>query len=321
MQASTAKNETRLPRAVLRRSQAIEERLKAQREPNADPVDPAPPVDPSAVITDPVDPAPQPTPPAPPPPVADPRESDPAYWKQRFKVTEGVLRHERLERQTEAEGLNQRLTELQEQVRTLQASKPAAKPDIGKFFTPEQVEQLGEDQCEAIVAMAEKTVAAQVKDAIDAEIKPLKERQESEREQDLKARKVAFTDKLGELVPDYTEIDVDEGWLAWLAQDDDTTGWQRQAILDRHIQALNAPKVAKMFEAYRLTLPKTPAPPVAPHGKAAGPSGDPPAQPSRALTPASDAEVRDFHKRAALGKVKAAERVEFEARMKLRTGR
>lgn len=43
MQASPAKNETRLPRAVLKRSAAIEERIKARSEPETpDPALPTP---------------------------------------------------------------------------------------------------------------------------------------------------------------------------------------------------------------------------------------------------------------------------------------
>ena len=82
MQASPAKNETRLPRAVLKRSAAIEERIKARSEPETpDPALPTP-----ASSADPANPNRRKTP-APP---ADPRRTAPACWKQRFDATAGV---------------------------------------------------------------------------------------------------------------------------------------------------------------------------------------------------------------------------------------
>lgn len=130
MQATPALNETRLPRQVLQRSAAIAERQRAQAESEAaSAAPPAPPAEPSAPAATTADP----TPPQPP---ADPRESDPAYWKQRFKVTEGVLRTEREARTKEALEFNQRITELQDQIRTLQASAPAPDLDMGQFLTP-----------------------------------------------------------------------------------------------------------------------------------------------------------------------------------------
>lgn len=322
-QASTAMSETRLPRAVLRRSKVIEDRLKAQQEPNADLAGDTPPAEtPSEPPATPVDVSPPAAPTPPPGPAADPRESDPAYWKQRFKVTEGVLRAEREARRAEADGLHQRLNELQEKVRTLQASStPATKTDIGKYFTPEQVEQLGEAECEAMAATAERAVADKVQAAIDAQVQPLRDEQQRREQQHLADKKREFVDKLIGLCPDYVEIDESDGWIEWLKAEDDTSGLQRQLILDRHIAGFNAVRTAKMFEDYRATLPKPPAPPVAPHGTGAPSGGEPPPQNTR-LMPATDKEVREWHKARALGKkVSQQERVEFEARMKLRAGR
>jgi hypothetical protein len=324
MQASQAKDSTvTLPRAVLRRSAAIEARLLAARnEPKADPADPnAPPVDPSAQAATPSEPA---LPADPPQPAADPRENDPAYWRQRFNVTAGVLKAERTQRQGEAGEFNRKLTELQEQVRTLQAAATPTetKLDLGQFFTPEQIEQFGEEQCEAMAKAAKASAQAAVKDAIEAEVKPLREERERTKAQTIEDRKREFTDKLAELVPNYAEIDTAEDWLAWLAQEDEATGLERQDILNRHIAALNAPKVAKVFMDFLKTKAPKPTPPVVGKGSGAGPSGDaPPTPPAGSLKAPTDAEVKAFFTRAAImqGRMPESERLEFEARMKLRT--
>jgi hypothetical protein len=321
MQASQAKDSNvTLPRAVLRRSAAIEARIAERKaEPETPPADPnAPQVPPVAATT--VE-----TPPlaADPTPQADPRENDPLYWKQRFKVTEGVLRSERTQRQTESTETNRRLTELQEQVRTLKAATP--KPDdvidVKQFFTGTQIEQFGEEQCEAMARAATKSAKSEVQKAIEEAVAPLKEQNTRTEEQQVAAKKQAFTDRLAELVPNYLEIDVEPEWLAWLAQEDEGTGVERNQILQAHIHAFNAPRVAKVFADYLRTKKQTPVPPITAKGDGAGPSGDPPPQAAAgSLKAPSDAEVKDFFKRSALGKVKDAERVAFEARMKLRTG-
>lgn len=321
MQASQAKDSTvSLPRAVLRRSAAIDARI-AERNAEPEP----PPADP-VVETPPEAATPVETPPpavVPNAPQADPRENDPLYWKQRFKVTEGVLRSERTQRQTEAQETNRRLTELQEQVRTLKAATP--KPDdvidVKQFFTEAQIEQFGEDQCEAMARAATKSAKAEVQKAVEEAVAPLKEQNTRTEEQQIAAKKQAFTDRLGELVPNYAEIDVEPAWIDWLRQEDETTGLERNQILQAHIQALHAPRVAKVFADYIRSKRQTPVPPIAAKGDGAGPSGGPPPQAAPgSLKAPSDAEVKEYFKRSALGKVKDAERVAFEARMKLRTG-
>lgn len=308
MQASQPTNETRLPRAVLRRSAEIQARIdesKAVLAANA-----APAADPAA-----------PTEPLTPAPAVDPRESDPAYWKQRFMVTEGVLRKSREDHRAEVQGFRQQLSEVQEQVRTLQAKKADSEPEtveLQAYFTPEQIAEYGEEQCQVMAKAAQKAARQQAQQLIDAEIKPLKEQQVTAQQDRAAQQLEAFQDALGAMVPDFREVDVSPGWLEWLAQEDVNTGIPRQNILDTHVHARNALKVGKMFQAYLAsTKHEVPDPPVAPHGSGAtGGSGE-----VVQLSPAggfpSQAEIKDFYKRAALGRVKDDERAKFEARMKL----
>lgn len=314
MQASQTQNETRLPRAVLRRSEAINARIAARNESEAAIAANEPPAPPSPNAADPADP--NPPPPAPP---VDPRESDPAYWKQRFNVTAGVLRREREERQADAERFSQQMTELQGQIRALQASAPPAEVDLSKFLTPEQVSALGEDDAKTIVQTAVQAAREEVQKAFAAELKPLQDQRIAEQERAAADLKTQFWDKLAELVPDFEQVNETDEWKIWLGQDDEAAGVQRQALLNTHVGRLEAAKVAKMFEAYKATLAR-PAPPVGPSGRGAAPTGELPRPDPTAGQYPSAAEIKDFYKRAALGKVKDAERVKFEARLKLRPG-
>jgi hypothetical protein len=318
MSASTAQNETRLPRAVLRISAATQARIdeqNAKRGTKPDPVDPNAP--PAQTATPPADLTPGPQ------VQGDPREQDPTYWKQRFLSTEGRLKAAVAAHREETEAIHQQMSELTEQIRTLQAAAPAPKTELGELLTPEQVETLGEEQAQVVVETVMKAARKQVDTAIAAALKPLQDRETRQRATDVETRKREFVTQLTELVPDYPEVDVSPGWLVWLEQEDPATGHVRQELMNAHITRGNAPAVAKFFNAYKATLPKTPAPPVAAAGSGAGPSGDALPPSTRGLTKPSQAEIREFYKRCSTkrqgqpGYVTDQERVEFEKRLRL----
>ena len=323
MQPDQESNTTKLPRAVLRRSAAINARY-APKPPESEippAADAAPAPEPAA------DPAPVVEPPATPPAV-DPRENDPTYWKQRFTVTSGILAHERNEYTTAVGNLNRRLTEAQEKLRLSQAQTPAPKVDIAKFFTDEQIEKYGAEQCETMAAAAMAAAHETAQGLVDAAVKPLKEDREQRIEQEATRKRREFDDKLSEQVPNWRTLDVDPRWREWLSEDDEH-GVQRQSILDIHIGNGNAVQVGRMFKAWEKTVapPATPVPPapplpkptITPNGSGASAGDAPPVNSNAAAKGApSGAEVKDYYKRSALGKVKAEERIEFEARLALR---
>lgn len=320
MTASQATNEVRLPRAVLRRSAEIEKHLAEQREAHArlTAESPAAPPAPQAPAAE--------TPPAPgAAPPADPRENDPAYWKHRFLTVDGVLRRQTETHNNAMATANQRITELQEQVRTLQQAVPPPKPDITKVFSPEQIEKYGAEQCEAMLQGSAALAQEQVARLVETEIKPIREeaKAKAEREKAEADRKAAeewqrFLDSIEAAHPGFLALDKTEGWQNWLRETDPATDTERQLLLNEHVRRKNVTAIVRMVKAYE-QLSRPPIPPVAPHGTAAGGGHEAPApSPAAQLGAPSDAEVKEFFKRAAMGKVKAEERATFEARMKLR---
>jgi hypothetical protein len=324
MQASTAPNETRLPRQVLRRSAAIQAHLDARKvESKTDPVDQnQPPAKPSVPTT--TTAAAQPNESLPGTPPADPRENDPAYWKQRFRTAEGRLRVLADEHREVTEGLQQQISMLTEQIRDLKASAPAAPIDLSEFLTQEQIESMGEDEARTIVTTALTAARKEVKTLVDQELAPLRQQKTDQQATDKQSLQRAFLTKLTELAPDWEQYDQTEEFEAWLMDVDEGTGLVRNDVLQSHIRAASAGGVAKIFKAYKASLPKTPAPPVAPNGSGAGPSGSPPATPTAGLTAPTASEVREFYKRASTirkgkpGYVTDQERAAFDKRMKLR---
>ena len=309
MQPSQATNETRLPRAVLRRSAEIARKYGPQ-EPEAQ-------TDTQIVETAPV------VAETPPTEQTDPRESDPAYWKQRFKVTEGVLKAERERAQAQVASHRQQVSELQEQIRTLQASPsaPTDEIDITAYFTPEQIEAYSEEQCMVVATAAHKAAKAQAQKAIDAAVAPLRQRQVQEDEDAATRARHTFIHDLTAALPDWQEIDASDAWKTWLAQIDDATGFQRQEILTRHNTANNVAGVVKVFKGFlKDTKRELPQPPVSPHGTgASAASTGAITQPAPAFNP-TPAQIKDYFTRSARNKVSTQEREQMDAWLKARNG-
>lgn len=315
MSTEASQSETRLPRAVREQMLRVNNRLEAKNQPGAD----APPAasngaeaTPAPAVTE-TDPPSGATPPAPP---ADPRENDPAYWRQRFNVTQGMLRSFQERQAADNADRDRELTELREKIRALETKNrtaPAAL-DLKLFFTEDQIEHFGEGQCEAMARAAMTAAGQQAQAVIEAEVKPIRERSEARDRQAAADKEAEFWEKLAELAPNYQEINARQDWLTWLSEVDDATGLVRQDILDRHRGALNGTGVAKMFRTFEASL-KRPTPPVAPPRTAAGGAGgEAPAAPTKGYP--SPAEIKDFFKRASIGKVTDKERAEFDARLK-----
>jgi hypothetical protein len=280
---------------------------------------PAPPAQPSAPDATTVAPETQPqtAPAIPPQPTFNrEREHDPLYWRDRFNTVFGVLDRERKDNVERERALQQRIAELQAQVASLQAGAPAPQVDPKQLLTQEQIDALGEEEANAVVAAAAKAAEQAAQRVLDGHIKPLQERAAQDQAQADRGRKQSFTDRLSELVPDWSTIDAEEGWLTWLGAEDETTGMPRQQILNTHVGRYDAVKAAKMFQAYK-DLMTPPVPPIAPNGSGATSAGEILQPDALALRPLTTQEIKDFYKRAAIGKVTNEERVVFDKRRQL----
>jgi hypothetical protein len=311
MPADTSQvRERALPGQILRQ----QERIRSKAAPAPEP-EPSPPTVPEAKANEPAPPEPL-VPPAPPAPKVDPRKSDPAYWEQRFKVTQGILSQAREEHAAQVEELRTRIAELQSQ---LAKATPANELDLGQFFTPEQIEQHGEAQCQAMASTAIKAARSQAQTLIDAEIAPLKTARADDVKRARDQRLADFKERLAELAPDWQEIDKDPRWTdpntGYLAEVDPASGLQRQDILNMHIASFNARGAAQVFDAFRAAH-ETQRPPVPPAGNVRVGGPPPPPAPSQGYP--SKADIREHYRRRALKQVSDAEHATFEARLQSR---
>lgn len=309
MQANAA-NETKLPRALVRKNAEL--KLKyggpVNETPESETLEAveAPPAE-TAVTA--VEPTPTPAPAV----VTDPREADPEHWKHRFNVTAGILRKEREDRKAQVAELTQRINELMVELQAARDSAPSGPVDLGEYFTPEQIEEIGEPAALAMATTIKQQIRNEVSKAIKTQVEPLRTAKETEVADRQQERMQAFTDRLAELVPNYVEIDESDEWKAWLMEENED-GIERQDILNKHLKVLNADRVAGMFRAY--LAPKTrPTPPITPNGTGATPAAA--VAKTSQLTRPSPAEIKDFFKRAKLNKVTPQERARFDERMAL----
>lgn len=329
----TQASETRLPRAVIRRSEALNARIAARNAP-VEPENPNPEGAPAAPAATPAAAPPPPAEPQAATPPADPRDSDPNYWRQRFQVTSGILTREREERATERGRLNQRVTELQSEVEALKSKVPEPEPKIEDFFTPEEIEKYGVEQCRVMARTATRASRAAVK-PVAAEQPPKADPQPNEAQQRAVAQ---FQDGLTEHYPNWPVADKDARWLTWLDEIDTATGEPRGKTLDAFVVTGNARGAAGMFKAWEKSLalapaaavppPPPPPPPMTPSSRAATPGpGDAPSVPANAAAAAKGRpnakEIKDFYTRASTkrkgqpGYVTDQERADFEARLAL----
>lgn len=339
MQPTQASNEMRLPRAVQRQRDALQARLDARNKPpeSETPNLEAPPAGGTPGETPKIELAAKATTTAEldsiyGPGADDPRKDDVTYWKARALATAGLLATERTGNTQRLGVVRQQVTELQGQIETLKTQAPAPKIDVTQFYTAEQIEKYGIEQCEVMAATAMSAARQTAKGLVDAAVLPLQQERDAAIQRERDAATGRFQEQLTALFPTWADADKDPSWLAYL-KDLDDNGYPRQDLLNAHIGRANARGCAAMLQAWArskapaLATPTPPAPPISPSGRGAGGGPDLAlAEPTSAGGKGypTSAEIKDYYKRSSsvkkggLGFVTDAERTEFETRLKLR---
>lgn len=306
MNESALTSETRLPRQVKDRA----DRARAMLTPTDD-APPAPPVE----TSDSTPPAPA----APPPPAADPRDSDPVYWKHRFNVTDGMLKADRKRHADALNALQSDLQTAQARIRELEDKAATGSDEINleEFFTAEEIETLGEEQARIQARTIIKQAKKIAQETVAREVEPMRKKAKDEQAEAARTAQQEFLRGLTELAPNWQEVNVDPRWLAFLETKEPNTDLFRQTIIDYAQADGNYARVASMIKEFEATLnpvPVPPAPPIVPQGHASVP-GSPPPPPLSGRGHPSKTEIRDYYKRRTLGKISQEEITDFEARM------
>lgn len=177
-----------------------------------------------------------------PKPAVEDEPKTPAHnddWEHKFKVLQGKYN-------TEVPRLNQQLRDLQQQHETLKAqinAQPAQKPvNTDNFATIR--EDYGDEFVKPFEALVEQnaSLVSQI-EALQNQLQGLQGTQE-------KTAQDVFFDRLDAAVPNWEQVNADQGFHAWLREFDPIAGLTRQESLNEAEKQLNANRVIAIFSAY-----------------------------------------------------------------------
>jgi hypothetical protein len=241
-----------LPKAIQQQVDAADD-LVAQMNGQPTNVDPDPNSDPGTDVN--TELSPQPVSPEPQP---QPTVSEETY-QAKFFTLKGKY-------DAEVPRLHAQVRELTTQVQQLiaeNAAKPAPVPEpVKTLITEQDKEAFGSDLLDLIDRATEQKIAGfrEREGQLLAEINELKGTVGKVDETMGANSKEMFLDRLAKQVPNWEALNVDQGFLAWLAEVDPVYGLPRQAALNNAYESLDAARTASIFKQYQATQPQAPAP-------------------------------------------------------------
>lgn len=233
----------------------------------------------------------------------------------RAETSEGMLRKANEERQRDREAARKAVETAQAREAALQAqiddmerkeraSKPLPMEELLRYYSQEEIDELGELQCRRIVRIAEEratdratTISRSLVQAETREIRALVTQQQAMLE---RAQEDAFWRSINTGVPNWQEINAKTEFRAWLSEVEPISRKNRQSAIDEAKAEHDAPRIIAIFNAYMQSLPK-PLPAAAPSRRVL-PNGRPNAElPTELPTPATvtRAQIQDHNSKVA----------------------
>jgi len=217
-----------------------------QSDPNPD-VNPEPPTQPISQEEDPK-------------PVPDVSEET---WQSKFFALKGKY-------DAEVPRLHSQMREMSQQVQTLITEAAVAKAQQTKqepvpvktLITEQDKEAFGSDLLDLIDRATEQKLAGNrdLEAQLRAEINELKSKLGNVTERQGVSDKDRYEAALSSQVPDWEAMNIDQGFLTWLAEVDPVYGMPRQYALTNAYESLDANRTATIFKQYKATLAPTPRP-------------------------------------------------------------
>jgi hypothetical protein len=269
------------------------------------------------------------TPPAPEPEAATPTPSpEEETWERRFKTLKGKY-------DAEVPRLTAELKELRRDLAALTAAakeKAEAPKKPEPLVNEKDVETFGSDLLDVIDRKAQEVARSLVGTEmaeLKAENLQLREQLDGVAERQVVNDRRGYFAELERLVPDWEAVNVDEGFLGWLAEADPLSGRPRQDYLNSAFESHDVERTAALFSTYKqLTAPPATKPArqelerqVAPGSSKATPAA-PPSQ-SEKLWTLREIELfyQDVSKGAYRDKPDEARRIENEIDLAVASGR
>lgn len=228
------------------------------------------------------------------------KRDDEDTWRARYQSLQGVFNKTVPELQTKVKTLESEMAQAIERLNQASA-KREADPQPQKAVDPKDIEVFGED----LVTMVSRVAGAAVASAartfdtkvaqFEQTIMQLQQAMQGTTQQVAMTAEERFFDKVTKLVPDWEQVNVDPGFLAWLSDIDPVYGLPRRAALDQAQKSLNADHAAAVFKAFigpQKSAPKGPDP----LDKQISPKSAATVQPTPATKPViSQAQITTFY--------------------------
>jgi hypothetical protein len=181
-------------------------------------------------------------------------------WERKYLTLKGMYDAEVPRLHAQMRELNGQVQSLIAENATAKAQQSVAQPTSSKTLITEQdKEAFGSDLLDLIDRASEQKVAefrshnSQLMD----EIRELKGKLGNVSERQVVSDKDRFLAKLEAQVPNWETLNVDQGFLAWLAEVDPIYGLPRQVALSNAYESSDADRTATIFKQYQNTLAPT----------------------------------------------------------------
>lgn len=175
------------------------------------------------------------------------REEDPSYWRDRANALYGM-------NQQQAEELRQLRAHIQELSGEMVRLKQEREKPVEQHSKDNDAETFGEDLVDAIDRRAEqkaKLLVERQMTALSDYVKQLEAKLGVVGDQVAVSAQDRFYTALSSMVPDYEAVNTDAAFLSWLGEVDPIYGVARQSALDAAANALDAGRVASIFNAFK----------------------------------------------------------------------
>ena len=176
-------------------------------------------------------------------PVQAPTAEEDLTWEQRYKALIGKFNAEVPRLYAGNRELTSKLQSIEKEMEAIKAAKATPKESLVK---PEEIQEFGEPLVDLIRRAAREEASAQ-----DAEIQALQSKLERFEASSTKTQEIDFYERLRTSVPDWEDLNKNEGFLKWLSEYDELTGFQRQDSLEDAVRNNDAMRAARFFNKWK----------------------------------------------------------------------
>jgi hypothetical protein len=182
-------------------------------------------------------------------------------WENKYHTLKGMY-------DAEVPRLHSQVKELNSQVQTLMAEMAVTKASVPQenktpsLITEQDKEAFGPDLIDLIERATEAKVSTfrEREAQLLGELKELKGKIGDVTERQVVSDKDRFLSGLGQQVPDWEALNVNQGFLTWLQEIDPVYGIPKQVALNNAYENLDVARVAAIFNAYKsVVAPAQPA--------------------------------------------------------------